>query len=120
MRIGAALCVAGICPLGVSYFYGLIGVEMAIVMLAAPAATAGAISVDRARGTLDHMLTTDLSDPEIVLGKLAARLLPVLGLVACSWPVMALSSLFGGIDPLALTLASRSSSPSACLVARSP
>ena len=55
------------------------GVELTLVMLAAPAATAGAICVDRARGTLAHMLATDLSDPEIVLGKLAARLLPVLG-----------------------------------------
>src|SRR5262249_43319283 len=51
------------------------------------------------------MLATDLSDPEIVLGKLAARLLPVLGLVACSWPVLALASMLGGIDPIALTLA---------------
>src|SRR5262249_24928122 len=33
------------------------------------------------------------------------RLLPVLGLVACSWPVLALASLLGGIDPIALTLA---------------
>ena len=91
--------------LGASVFYCLIGVELTLVMLAAPAATAGAICVDRARGTLAHMLATDLSDPEIVLGKLAARLLPVLGLVACSWPVLALSSLLGGIDPLALALA---------------
>jgi ABC-type transport system involved in multi-copper enzyme maturation permease subunit len=91
--------------LGEAYFYGLIGVELTLVMLAAPAATAGAICVDRARGTLAHMLATDLSDPEIVLGKLGARLLPVLGLVACSWPVLALSSLLGGIDPQALALA---------------
>ena len=84
--------------LGEAYFYGLIGVELTLVMLAAPAATAGAICVDRARGTLAHMLATDLSDPEIVLGKLAARLLPVLGLVACSWPVLALSSLPRGGD----------------------
>ena len=85
--------------LGESYFYAIIGVELTLVMLAAPAATAGAICVDRARGTLTHMLATDLSDPEIVLGKLAARLLPVLGLVACSWPVLAICSLLGGIDP---------------------
>ncbi len=91
--------------LGVRYFYDLIGVELSLVMLVAPAATAGAICVDRGRGTLAHMLATDLSDPEIVLGKLAARLLPVIGLVACSWPVLALSSLLGGIDPLAVTLA---------------
>ncbi len=91
--------------LGQYYFYALIGVELTIVMLAAPAATAGAICLDRARGNLAHMLVTDLSDAEIVLGKLAARLLPVLGLVACSWPVMALCSLLGGIDPKALSLA---------------
>jgi hypothetical protein len=87
--------------LGQAYFVAMIGVELALVMLAAPAATAGAICLDRARGTLAHMLMTDLSDPEIVLGKLAARLLPVLALVACSWPVMAISSLLGGIDPIA-------------------
>jgi hypothetical protein len=51
------------------------------------------------------MLVTDLSAAEIVLRKLGARLLPVLGLVACSWPVMAISATFGGIDPTALTLA---------------
>src|SRR5262245_54882204 len=91
--------------LGESYFYAIIGVELTLVILAAPAATAGAICVDRARGTLTHVLATDLSDPEIVLGKLAAQLLPVFGLVACSWPVLALSSLLGGIDPVALTFA---------------
>jgi ABC-type transport system involved in multi-copper enzyme maturation permease subunit len=91
--------------LGESYFYVLIGVELALVMLAAPAATAGAICLDRACGTLDQILVTDLSDSEVVLGKLGARLLPVLGLVACSWPVMAISSLLGGIDPSALALA---------------
>ena len=91
--------------LGKSYFYAIIGVELTLVLLAAPAATAGAICVDRARGTLTHILATDLSDPEIVLGKLAARLLPILGLVACTWPVLAISSLLGGIDPTALTMA---------------
>ena len=77
--------------LGESYFYAIIGVELTLVLLAAPAATAGAICVDRARGTLTHMLVTELSDPEIVLGKLGARLLPILGLVACTWPVLAIS-----------------------------
>jgi ABC-type transport system involved in multi-copper enzyme maturation permease subunit len=91
--------------LGESYFYAIIGVELTLVMLAAPAATAGAICVDRARGTLTHMLVTELSDAEIVLGKLAARLLPVLGLVACTWPVLSICSLLGGIDPKALSLA---------------
>ncbi len=71
------------------------------MLLAAPAATAGAVCLDKARGTLDHMLATDLSNAEIVLGKLGARLVPVLGLIACVLPIMALSSLLGGIDPQA-------------------
>jgi ABC-type transport system involved in multi-copper enzyme maturation permease subunit len=65
----------------------------------------GAICVDRSRGTLAHILVTDLSNGEIVLGKLGARLLPVFGLIACSWPVMALGTLLGGIDPAALVQA---------------
>ena len=48
------------------------------------------------------MLATDLSNAEIVLGKLGVRLIPVLGLIACLLPVVALTSLLGGIDPLAL------------------
>jgi ABC-type Na+ efflux pump permease subunit len=87
---------------GERFFYALIGTQLVLVLLAAPAATAGSVCLDKARGTLDHLLVTDLSDSEIVLGKLAARLLPVLGLVACTLPVMALNTLLGGIDPLAL------------------
>jgi ABC-type transport system involved in multi-copper enzyme maturation permease subunit len=77
-------------------------IELTLILLAAPAATVGAVCLDKARGTLDHVLATDLSNAEIVLGKLGARLIPVLGLIACTLPVLALSSLMGGIDPLAL------------------
>ena len=45
--------------------------QLAMVLLVAPAATAGSICLDRARGTLAHMLMTDLSSTEIVIGKLA-------------------------------------------------
>jgi ABC-type transport system involved in multi-copper enzyme maturation permease subunit len=85
------------------FYQTLVFIELVMVLLAAPAATAGAICLDKARGTLVHVLVTDLSDVEIVLGKLAARLVPVLGLIACSLPVVALGTLMGGIDPRALT-----------------
>ncbi|MDB5350988.1 MAG: hypothetical protein JWN86_2235 [Planctomycetota bacterium] len=78
-------------------------VVLGLVGLAAPAATAGAICLDKARGNLTLLFTTDLTDAEIVLGKLAARLLPVLGLIACAAPVQALATLFGGVDPVVLT-----------------
>src|SRR4051812_40082017 len=44
------------------------------------------------------MMVTDLSDVEIVLGTLAARLAPIFGMIACGVPVMALAALLGGID----------------------
>ena len=44
------------------------------------------------------MLMTDLSDPEIVLGKLGARLAPVIGIIACAVPVVAITALLGGIE----------------------
>jgi ABC-type transport system involved in multi-copper enzyme maturation permease subunit len=75
---------------------------LGLVGLAAPAATAGAICQDKARGSLILLLATDLSDAEIVLGKLAARLVPVLGMILCVAPVLALATLFGGIDPVGL------------------
>jgi ABC-type transport system involved in multi-copper enzyme maturation permease subunit len=84
---------------GESFFYALVGTQLALVLLAAPAYTAGSICLDKARGTLFYLLATDLSDAEIVLGKLAARLVPVLGLVACAVPVLAGAILLGGIDP---------------------
>src|SRR5579883_393029 len=52
--------------IGQQFFYALAGVQLSIVLLAAPAATAGSICMDRARGTLVHMLVTDLTDVEIV------------------------------------------------------
>jgi ABC-type transport system involved in multi-copper enzyme maturation permease subunit len=85
------------------FYQSLVFIAMVMVLLAAPAATAGAICLDKARGTLLHVLVTDLADFEIVLGKLAARLVPVLGMIACSLPVVALGTLLGGIDPVALT-----------------
>jgi ABC-type transport system involved in multi-copper enzyme maturation permease subunit len=88
---------------GQSLYFAIVGTQLALVLLAAPAATAGSICLDKARGTLAHLLVTDLSDAEIVLGKLAARLVPVVGFVACALPVMALGTLLGGIDPVALS-----------------
>ncbi len=88
--------------LGESFFLGFVGMQLTLVLLAAPGATAGSICLDRARGTLTHMLVTDLSSAEIVLGKLASRLVPILGLLACSLPLMEILALVGGLDPNAL------------------
>jgi ABC-type transport system involved in multi-copper enzyme maturation permease subunit len=72
---------------------------LGLVGLVAPASTAGAICTDRARGNLALLFATDLTDAEIVLGKLAARLMPVLGLIGCAAPVLAMATPLGGVDP---------------------
>lgn len=88
--------------LGQKLFLGMTGVQLALVLLAAPAATAGAVCLDKQRGSLTHLLVTDLSDSEIMLGKLAARLISVLGLLLSSLAVFAMGLSLGGIDPRAL------------------
>jgi ABC-type transport system involved in multi-copper enzyme maturation permease subunit len=106
-NLGAKSPIQQLAMLGQFLYYAIATTQLALVLLVAPAATAGAICQDRARGNLVHMLVTDLSSTEIVLGKLAARLLPVFALVAAAVPVLALAGLLGGviIDAiLALTL----------------
>jgi ABC-type transport system involved in multi-copper enzyme maturation permease subunit len=101
-QAGGSTPLAAMAALGQSFFIAVVGTQLTLVFLIAPAATAGAICLDRARGTLTHMLMTDLSNAEIVLGKLAARLVPVLGLVGCTLPLLAILTLLGGVDPDAL------------------
>jgi ABC-type transport system involved in multi-copper enzyme maturation permease subunit len=87
---------------GRGFFNAIVFTQMTLTLMVAPASTAGAICQDRSSGKLEQLLTTALSDSEIIFGKLAARLLPMLGLVTCALPALALSTLLGGVDPLAL------------------
>ena len=102
VRAGQTVSIQTLATYGENLYETIVTIELTLVILAAPAATAGAVCLDKARGTLDHMLATNLSNAEIVLGKLGVRLVPVLGLIACVLPLTALTSLLGGIDPLAL------------------
>ncbi len=87
---------------GRGFFAAIALVQIVSILLVGPTAMAGAICQEKARGNLGLLLLTDLSDAEIVLGKLGARLVPVAALVFCGLPVLALGTLLGGIDPLAL------------------
>src|SRR5262245_20396338 len=84
---------------GQQYFVVMIGVQLALVLIAAPAFAAGSICDDRVKGVLTHLLVTDLRSAEIVLEKLAASLASVLGLIACAAPVAYVVSWLGGIAP---------------------
>ncbi len=89
-----------IAAIGNAFADAILAVELVLALVLVPAATAGVVCQDKMRGGLTLMMVTDLSDAEIVLGKLASRLAAVLGVVACSLPVLALSTILGGVDAL--------------------
>lgn len=60
--------------------------------------TAGNIAQEKDRQTLVLLLMTDLSNPEMVLGKLFASLLLPLVLLAASLPVFCVTQLLGGVS----------------------
>lgn len=90
--------------LGEQIYYGISGVQIALILLSAPSMTAGAVCIDRARGWLAHMFVTPLSDTEIVLGKLAVGLASSMSLLVAGLPVLALSLLLGGVIPEAIVI----------------
>ena len=69
------------------------------VAFLAPAATAGAISLEREKQTLDMLVATPISSVAIVVGKLLSALVYVLLLIAASIPLTAVVFVFGGVAP---------------------
>jgi ABC-type transport system involved in multi-copper enzyme maturation permease subunit len=80
-------------------FLGFAGGQGFALLVLTPAMVAGVIADERQRKTLDYLLASQLSSTEIVMGKLAARLLHLGVLMAIGLPVVCLVALFGGLDP---------------------
>lgn len=75
----------------------LAAVQMALITLTVPALTAGSISGERERQTLDLLLVTKMSPLSIVMGKLMASLAFILLLIVGTLPVLSLVFYFGGV-----------------------
>jgi ABC-type transport system involved in multi-copper enzyme maturation permease subunit len=83
---------------GERFLVSFLFVQLMVVMVATPAVVGGALAEEKERGSLDFLLATPLTDREIVLGKVAARLVFVGGVVLTGLPVLALTRFFGGVD----------------------
>jgi ABC-type transport system involved in multi-copper enzyme maturation permease subunit len=81
------------------FYYTFLGVQFGAVFLLTPAFTASAIAEEKERRTLEYLLATDLRNREIVLGKLASRLLAMLLLLLSGLPVLSFVQFLGGVDP---------------------
>lgn len=83
--------------IGKIIFGGVLGVQMFLVCFVAPSFTAGAISGERERQTLDLLRTTLLPARKLVLGKLGSALSYVVLLLVAAIPLQSLAFLMGGI-----------------------
>jgi ABC-type transport system involved in multi-copper enzyme maturation permease subunit len=90
--------------IGMRLFYGVILIQGVVILLLTPALVAGTIAEDRERKVLPYLLASPLSGAEIVLGKLGARLLNLIMLLAVGLPVVSIALFLGGVDPAALWL----------------
>ena len=85
--------------IGQEIFGALLVVETLLVVFLAPAMTAGAISLEREKQTLDMLATTPISSLAIVVGKLLSALTYVFMLIIASIPLTAIVFVFGGVGP---------------------
>lgn len=84
--------------LGQELFTFLILFQVALLAFITPAITAGAISGERERQTLDLLFVTPLAPFSIIWGKLLASMSFVVLLLIISVPIFSLVFLFGGIE----------------------
>jgi ABC-type Na+ efflux pump permease subunit len=91
--------------LGNTLFGNVLWLQAMVIMFLTPAFVAGAITEDRQRKILSYLLATPLSGAEIVLGKLAARLINLVVLVAVGLPVVSIALFLGGVEPIQVLFA---------------
>jgi ABC-2 type transport system permease protein len=85
--------------IGQGIFFALLMLETLLVIALAPAFTAGTISLEREKQTLDMLATTPVSSLSIVVGKLFSALTYLFILIFASVPLTAIVFVFGGVSP---------------------
>src|SRR5262249_5408437 len=71
--------------------------QLALVAFLAPIFTAGAITQEKDSQTYDILLSTPLSNAQIVLGSLMSRLFFVIALLISGIPIFSATQIFGGV-----------------------
>jgi len=85
----------------------LVIIEFSLLVFVVPAVTAGGISGERERQTLDILLSSRLTPANIILGKLASSVNTMILLIISGLPVISLIFIFGGVtfrDVLTITI----------------
>jgi ABC-type transport system involved in multi-copper enzyme maturation permease subunit len=80
------------------YLTLLVTQHFLLLLLATPTLTAGAVTDEKSRGTLQYLLTTELRPWEVLVGKLLARSWLVLSLALPALPLLCFFGVLGGLD----------------------
>ncbi len=98
LTVSGSVINQGAGSLGQMLFTFLILFQVALLAFITPALTAGAISGERERQTLDLLFVTPIAPFSIIWGKLLASMSFVVLLLLISVPIFSLVFLFGGIE----------------------
>jgi len=82
-----------------TFFMWFMIIQWLAVLLLTPAYVAGSIAEEKHRKTLEYILATDLTNREVVLGKLVSRLGNLTLFILAGLPILSLTQLFGGVSP---------------------
>src|SRR5688572_5004364 len=85
--------------IGQGIFAALLMLMTLQVVFLAASSTAGSISLEREKQTLELLIATPISSLAIVVGKLFSALVYVFLLIAASIPLMAVVFVYGGVGP---------------------
>ena len=97
-NFGGSSAFAG-AAIGQGIFAALLMLMTLQVVFLASSSTAGSISLEREKQTLELLIATPISSLAIVVGKLLSALVYVFLLIAASIPLMAVVFVYGGVGP---------------------
>lgn len=83
---------------GAAAFQILAPLQLAVAMPFSALLVASAVSLEKDRKTFDLLLLTNLSNPDLVLGKLCAGMLLVVIVVVATFPLLMIFGLLGGVS----------------------
>ncbi|MFQ3592384.1 MAG: hypothetical protein SNJ82_04230, partial [Gemmataceae bacterium] len=103
-RLWAPLTVQPSAPEVVGYWFVEIYVAQQILLLLVliPALMAGAITEEKRKGTLQHLLLTEVRPTDLILGKMLGRFFQVIQVLLAGLPLFALLAGFAGLAPVTL------------------
>ena len=83
---------------GIEGYIWMTAIQFLLIILVAPALSAGSIAGERERQTFDLLLVTGVGTRRMVLGKLTENLAFLVLMILCSAPVMSLVLVTGGVS----------------------